>query len=868
VSGPRPPRWARALVERWVTGAHREFVLGDLEETFARHRAVDRTSALWTYLMLGLLSGLRDRTREVLSGLAADTRHALTRIGAHPRFHLGASGVLALGLGMITAAWGVEYGAYARGLPVRAPERMVAVTGVDTDRAERVSSFSVADMEVLRAQAQGLEQFGLWGTELITLDEAERAPEQVFALRATPGLFDLLEIEPAFGRALTPADTELGAVPVTVLGHRLWTRRFAGERDVLGRTVRIDGVPTTVVGVLPPGPTFQGEELWLPVTTGGEARRERAWSVLARAAPGTTVGVADAALSGLGTRLDETSTVRLRLVPFAESFREPGGVASRYLYVVNRSGWLLCFMALANVANLFLIRTRQRTRELAVRRALGATRLRVLRQVLLEVGVTVGLALVGGALLASQLLAWYQGRMDAYYSMPISWQLWTFSPAHLKPLSAAGGAAFLVVSVIVATASLQGDTGASLREGRGTTTRFRLAQGLVAVEIAGGGALFLLAALMITSAWNLRANDWGFAVESVMTGHVALPDTDTRSDADRLRLWGELEAELERLPGVEAATLGTQLPVIRYAGRWQARRAVDVTEDGGSRASELPRHYVASVAPSYFETFHAPIMSGRGFTSADIADSEPVALVNTAFAEVFFPEGDVLGRRLRIWEDGDPGPWRTVVGVAPHLWMDADENRDPEGVYVPLAQSFPAELSVAVRVRGGPASVGDDLRRVVSGLLPGVPLTDVRTMRELIRYRTRLYRRDGPLFIWLGVAALVLAVLGLYMVISYIATIRTREFGIRAALGASSPNLVARATLWGFPSLAVGIPGGIATGLWLTRGFARYMFQVDPWSPGVAVIGFGVLTLVAIGASMIPALRAGRVDLLRVLKVE
>lgn len=864
----RPPRWIRAVVERWVGGPHREFVLGDLEEIYAQ-RQTGTSFALTAYVLLGLRSGLQERAVSAAAGVTGDVRHAARQVRKRPRLHLGGAAVLALGLGMLTVSWGIEYGAFGRGLPVEAPERMVAAALVDTERGESSQAFSVDDLDVLRSDAAALEDAGLWGTARLVLDDADRPPEHVEVLVATPELFDLLEVEPRIGRSFAASDLREGVPRVAVLGHRLWSTRYQADPGMLGRTVRIEGEPTTVVGVLPAGPAFVGEELWIPLRAAGEARRSREWAVLARTLPGTSAAAADASLTGLGrrlTRADELGeAAELRLLPFTRSFLEPGDVTSRFLRVVTLSGWLLFLMAVANVANLHLVRTRQRLRELSVRRALGAGRLRVLRQVLVEVAVGVVLAAAGGSLLGSTLLDLYHARQTSTYAVEIAWQQWGFTPAHLEILGAAALGAFVTISVIVAFASPWGSTAPTLREGRGTSTRLRLARTLVAAEIAAGGALFFLAALMIRSAWNLRTQDWGFADELVMTAHVILPEGDRMLPEERMRVWSELEAGLAGLSGVQEVTLGTQLPVIRYAGRWGAWRAVEVEGREAADIEEIPRHYAAAIAPSYFDTFDAPIVAGRAFTSGDDVSSEPVALVNTAFVKAFFRDADALGARVRVWRAGEPGPWRRIVGVAPHLWMDADENEDPEGVYVPLAQAAPTEVSLAVRVRGDPSAFAEPIRRLVAELLPGVPLTDVRTMPQLIRDRTQTYRRNGPLFIWLGTAALILAVGGLYMVVSYLATIRMDELGIRAALGATRQRLVSRAVLWGVPSLAAGIPAGLALGLWLTRGFQRFMFEVDPWSPGVAAAGYLVLAVTAAAASLVPALRAGRADIVRIL---
>lgn len=861
-------------MEALIRGQHREFVLGDLEEMYARRRTRGGPApAAFAYVGWGLRSGLLHGIGGALGDLGRDARLALRQIRTHPRLHVGAASVLALGLGMLTIAWGIDYGAYGRGLPVSVPGRMVALTWVNTSEGIVRSGFSPADLEILRSDAPSFDGIGLWGLTRITVSDAAHPPERTYALLTSPSLFGLLELEPLRGRVLRASDAAPGAPRVAVLGNRLWTRRYGADPGVVGRTLDIDGRPTTIVGVLRPGPPFQGEELWLPIES-GERHDDATYAVLARTARGTTPKKANAAVSGLGARLDlrrERAEARatLRVDSFADSFREPGSVSSRYLQVVSRAGWLLFLMALANVVNLFLVRTRQRSREIAVRRAMGASRLRVFRHLALEVWGAVLLGALGAAVLASTTLGWYQTAQEAYAEgLRVSWERWGFGGPHLVVLGSAALAAGVAISAVVGAISVRGSGSPFLRAGRGVTSRLRFSQALVALEIAGGGALFLLAALMIRSAWNLRTIDWGFARRSVMTAQVVLGDTDPGSPPERLRLWEELESRLARLPGVESATLATQLPMIRYAGAWNARRAVEIEDRSYDDPSRLPTHYVDAVTPTFFETFQTPVVAGRGLTARDDSASLPVAVANVSFVRTYFPTGDALGRRVRIWNGVRPGPWRTIVGVAPNLWMDSDEDHDPQGLYVPLAQAPPPQASLALRVRGDPETYAGPIRHVVHALAPGVPVEDVRTMPQLIRDRTKLYKRQGPLFIWMGVAALLLAVVGLYAVVSYLASVRMGEFGIRAALGASRPRLVGCAVLWGVPAVATGIGAGVAVGLWLTSGFARFMFEVDPWSPGVAVAGFGVLALTALAASLVPAVRAGRVDVVRILEAE
>lgn len=870
----RPPRWARRIVEALVSGREREFVLGDLEEAYSRRLGRGdpggRRAALFAYLVQGVRSGLRDRMRDASAGLGGDLRSALRQFRAHPRVHVVGSLVLAVGLGVATATWGFHHGIFGRGLPVSEPDRVMGLLLMETDTREVRSSFSHADLETIRASAPALDGAALWGWSRVTLADGTTTPARLEALQVSPSMFGLLELAPLHGRLLVASDASAGAPPVAVLSHPFWVRRYHGDPGVVGRSVRIDGRPATVVGVLPPDAYIQDEDVWLPAG----AAHGAGFDLLARAAPGRSPDEVTATLRGLGPRLathdpERPADVELRALPFPASLYQEGP-SDVHLAVRIRAGALLFVMALANAAGLFLVRARVRSRELAVRRALGAGRFRVMRQLFLEAAVPAAVAILGGALIAAAALDWYQAALEAYGGgrSPV-WQLFRFEPPYLAVLSAGAVLSTVAVSLVAGLPQLRRGPGESLRDGRGTTaTRFRLGKALVAVEIGAGGALLLLASLMIRSAWNLHTQEWGFARETVMTGHLTLDSARYPSVEDRLAFWRALEAELTEVPGVRAATLATQLPMIRYAGLWGARRRIEVEGWEVPDREALPSHYADAVAPSFFETFETPLVAGRGFTTGDEPSSEPVAVVNTHFARAYFPDGSPVGRRLRLWRDGEPGPWRTVVGVAPHLWMDTDENVEPEGVYVPLAQAAPPEASMAVRVDAEPAAYAEALRATVWGLDRSLPVNDLMTMPELIRWRTRLYRTDGPPFIWLGLTALLLAVVGLYAVISYIASLRTREFGVRAALGASSANLVARTVLEGVPAILVGIAGGVATGLWLTRGFSRFMFDVDPWSPSMVAASYAVLVLAALAASLLPARRAARLDLVRVLGTE
>jgi putative ABC transport system permease protein len=325
-----------------------------------------------------------------------------------------------------------------------------------------------------------------------------------------------------------------------------------------------------------------------------------------------------------------------------------------------------------------------------------------------------------------------------------------------------------------------------------------------------------------------------------------------------------LEERLAARPGVESVTLATQLPMIRYRGS----RHVEIEGMQVEGRGDVPEHYADFVTPGFFSTFQSPVLHGRGFTDADDETAEPVALVNEPFARRYFGREVPIGRRIRIWSGSEPGPWRTVIGIAPHLWMDTDVNRSPEGVYVPMGQAPQAWAQIALRVSGDPASYAPVLREVVARIDPDIPVLDAQTMSELIRIRTRFYRFQSPPFIAVGLAALLLAMVGLYGVVSYLASLRRAEFGIRAVVGARRPELVRRSVGSVLPSTVVGAGIGLGSGLLLVRGFERWLFLVEPWNPWVVAATLSILGLFTALAALGPALRASRVDPIHVLRVD
>lgn len=866
----RPPLWARWLADRWVRDDDREFVLGDLEQMYTTHRA-SHSLAVATLRYLGwvLRSGSSSARRRSLGWLTRDAQQALRQFRRAPRVHIGAAVVLSAGLGVATFAWGIYYAEQLRPLQVDGGERMAEIGLLNRETGQVRPALAIRDIERLRPRTDLFDAAVLTGASSVQLGDRAGPPIRTEALFVSPAMFDLLEVTPALGRTLVPGDAGAGAAAVAVLSYDFWHERYAGAPDVVGRSIRIGGEPTVIVGVLPEAARYLGADpLWLPIRRDSDVDALD-WTGVVRLTAGVEPERVRQALDGLSRGVaaefpELRGSLEYALLPFGYGLRGPH--MSTYTRVLAWVGILLYLMAVSNVANLFLVRARARSRELAVRRALGAGTAGILRQLGVEAAGPAILGLVGGAVLAGLGLRWYQGAATVYGGGtpgPI-WVHYGIERPHIWVLAAGAIASTVLVSLSAGAWELGRSDAGVLRAKRSAGGDFRLGKGLLAVEVAAGGTLILLATLLLQGAWNLRTVDYGFETASVLTGTIELeayPD-----DESRLAFYQALEDELQATPGVQSVALATQLPMIRFRG--MQRVEIEGWDWDGVDSGSLPRRYADFVSPDFFETFGRLVVDGRAFASTDGLDDEPVALVNEPFAQRHFANESPIGKRVRVWRGSEAGPWRRIVGVAPHLWMDTDVNAFPEGIYVPMVQAPAAWTQIGVRVDGAPEDFAQTLRDVVARLDPELPVLDVQTMPELIRHRTRLYRFQNPPFIAVGLAAFFLALGGLYAVASYLASLRGVEFGVRSSLGAPRRQLAALAVRGVALPSVVGIVVGVGFGMMLVRDFDRLLFMVEPWSPLAIGLSVGVMMVGAMLSALPPALRASRVDLVSVLKAE
>ncbi|HSR67434.1 MAG TPA: ABC transporter permease [Acidobacteriota bacterium] len=812
---------------------------------------------------------LKGRPAIYLRDLTSDLRLGVRLALRHWRHSLVAVLALGAGVGVATYAFGVYYGSFGRGLPVSEPQRAVHVSAALPSQGRPHMDLGLADFWEIRRAASTLEDLAAYCSDQVNLASPGRPPQQVEALYATASLFPLLEASPMLGRALLEHDHQASAPSVAVLGYGLWSSRFQSRRDIVGETVTVDGAPVEIVGVMPRHFSFPwiGMQLWLPLPLADHSSPSAGMGVdgLGRLSEGAGLSAVQAQLDALAESLrnarpESHQGYELRVRPFAHAYRSATMITQMRL--TTWAGGLILLVALANVSNLLLLRGYSRLRELGLRRALGAGRGRILRQFLAESAV---LAVLGGALgavLAWWGLGWYQAQW------PDGYIWWIFKMDRL--------AWVVVLASVLAACGLAGafpvlqlrrmNLEKLLRQrSRGHTGgRFsRLGSGFLALQIGLGGALLFIAALMVQSALNLYTVDYGFAIDDVFTARVSLDRNSYPEREDRLRFWDALQRRARTLPGVREAALATQLPMIRRGGG--TRFAIE----GESYPSDrYPLGYRDIVTPEFFAAFEKSLLRGRGFSPADNADSEPVVIVNEDFVRRYFAEGPVLGRRIRLGGPDSEAPWMTVIGVAPHMWMDTDVNAFPQGMYIPLAQHDPSSMSVALRVSGRPDDYIEPLRDLLFDMDPNLALHETMSMQRLIYGRTTVYRRTAPQFVAFGLAALLVAVVGLYAVISYMTRTRTAEIGIRMALGAKRPDVLRLIVGQGIIPVVCGLLLGVATSLYLSQGISRFLFELDPWDWRVLAASFALLTLTALLAMTLPALRATRINPTQALRSE
>jgi putative ABC transport system permease protein len=800
--------------------------------------------------------------------LLSDLRFAVRTLLASRWFVAVAVVCLALGIGVNTAIFSVTNSVILRPFPYGNAERLLAVSMVNERRGETGWGFSYADYLDLKAQSRAFADLAAMYGRSITLTGGEDA-ERISAEQVTPNVFDVIGITPAVGRAFLPEDGRAGAPNVALISHDLWERRFGGDSALVGRTLMLSGAPYTVIGVLPAGINFpETQHLWVPVRDSApEPRDARYLRVVGLLAPGATAEQARAEVAAIAKRLaGEYPATNERMGATVKSLHEDqlGPNVFLVIYLMQGSVAFVLLIACANVANLLLARATGRERELAVRSALGASRGRLVRQLLTE---SIILALVGGALgvLVAQWTIELIVRLMPADDLPF-WMHFEIERNALLFTLAASVLTGLLFGVMPALRMSRTDVQSVLKEGgRGSTAgarAHRMRNTLVVAEIALSVVLLAGAGLMVKSFLRMNGEAPGFDPSNLLTMRVGLPGIEFDSASVRARTLEEITARVAALPGVAHASYVSLLPLID--DNWRTTLAVEgqTFERGAEPLTEM-----RFVHPNYFSTLGIALRAGRGFTDREAVDSANVAVVGEELARRFWPDGSALGRRIR--QAGDSAaPWLTIVGIIPDTKLDLEDPRAQLAVYVPYPVMRWRAASLVARTTVPPATLVKAVRREVRAVHAAIPTYDIRTLEEARHHDLWPFRLYGAIFGLFSTIALLLAAVGVYGVMAYGVLHRTHEIGVRMALGAERRDVLRLVVRQGLLLTAIGLTTGLLGALAVTGTMQSLLYGVRSTDPLTYLVISLVLATVAAIACWIPARRATRVDPMVALRYE
>jgi putative ABC transport system permease protein len=803
-----------------------------------------------------------------------DLRFALRSLRRTPGFTAVVVAVLALGIGVNTMIFSMVYGVMLRPWPLPQFERVMGVRESNKEKDIQRESVSWLNYHDIRENAKSFESLGGFydiGAQ-VTIGEE---PEQLEAAVITAGLLPSLGVQPHMGRNFTPEENIFEKNWETVLiSDRLWKRRFGARPDVLGGTLKINGRVRTIVGVMPAGFQWpENEDLWIPMAIDpkeAERRADHLVTVTGRLKPGVTPKQAQAELDAIYARLKQDHaeamkgwTVRVR--PYADDWRQEIVVM---MWIMSMAVAFVLLIACANVANLMLARAAARKRELSVRLALGATRARVVRQLLTESLLLAGAGAVLGTLLAHAGNRMWISMIPTDIGMPFFLRFDIDLPVLLFTIGV-GAAAALVFGLLPAVQASDTKLSEAIREGSSqagaSRSRGRLRSGLVVAEVALSLTLLVASGLMVRSLFSMLNSDKLIRAEGVISARFFLPIATWKTDSSRTEWTQKVLPLVRNLPGVSHASHVNVLPLGRNS--WGTRL---VGETGTRTDPERPlRANFTECSPGYFATMGIPVKSGRDFNDSDTPTSESVVIVNQTLANTLWPKEDPLGKRIKTITDERKRSWRTVVGVVadiPQTLEDTDAVL--QSIFVPHTQEPDQSLIWVLHTTGDPRGVLTPLRQLMRQHAPDVPLTEVRTMHEAIHFGVWTQRLFGTLMAVFAVLALIIAGVGLYGVMAYSVAQRTQEIGVRMALGAQARDVVGMVVGQALRLTLLGIGIGFAAAFALTRMMESVLFGVSATDPPTYAVVITILALSSVLAAWVPAHRATRVDPMRVLRCD
>ena len=816
------------------------------------------------------------RKSDMIDDVRRDAAFAARQIVRNPGFSSIAVLTIALAIGSTTAIFSVVDGIMLRPLPFDEPEELVMIWADYTRRDvvlpdKRREWLSWPNFADFRDQVGAVESAAAFGGWFPTLTGTGEGAEQLSGARFSHGMFsEVLRVEPALGRGFLAEDDRPDAPDVALISDAFWRSAFAGSPDVVDQTIRLNDQPFTVLGVMPPDfrpPAFLGTDVWTPLQldmSNGGGRGAAFIRAVGRLADGASVDLARSQATQLGARLEQE---------YPESNIDTGfNVYPLQLDIVNQAStalWVLLgavgfvlLIACVNVANLLLAKGATRGPELAVRVAMGAGRRRVLSQLMTE---SLMLAFAGGLL----------GIALSFVGTDVLVRLAPTGTPLLDQVAVDGRILGFAAMVTIVTGALFGilpaarasrtEPASSLREGgRGVSggASARLRNALVVGQVALALMLLVGAGLLVRSFQNLQRVDLGFDPDGVLSMQIQLPAVRYQDETSRRAFFGTLEERLTAIPGVQAAGSITNLPM--------AGLDVDTNffVEGAAppRPGLEPTVWLRRMTPGYVDAIGLEIVLGRAFTASDAAEATPVIMVNETLERDYFG-GRAVGQRLNVNNPANP-VWREIVGVVKDIKNFGIRSESRNAMYLPYSQSAPTAMFTVVRTTVDPESLTNAIRAEVTALDPGVALARVQPMEELVASSLATDRFTTSLLGGFAVVALLLAVVGLYGVVSYSVSTRLREMGVRIALGAPRADIRRLVLRWAFGLAVLGIAIGAVGAAGLTRLMEGLLFGVGTTDATTFAIVSALMASAAVLASLVPAVRATRVDPIEVLKSE
>jgi putative ABC transport system permease protein len=809
--------------------------------------------------------------------LLNELRYDIRSLLKHPGFTAIAVITLALGIGANTAVFSVVNAVLLRPLPYNDPSRLVTIWEESPERDMFQMPVSLANVHDWIDQNTTFEQIAAYTFAELNLTEVGE-PARLLTVRSSANLFSLVGAQPILGRGFLPEEDKEGANRVVVLSNGVWRSRFGSDPQVIGRSLTLNNQSHTVIGVMPPGVQFpvgfgyMGKvlndpvDLYVPIAPAANQLRRGNYSFFAigRLKTGVAIEQARAEMTAIESRLeqqypDSNTGIKISLVPtYEQTVKE---IRPALLVLLGAVGFLL-LIACANIANLMLARTASREKEIAIRSALGASRLRVLRLLL---GESLLIALAGG-LLGLLLAVWGTAALiglapdniPRLNEVGIDVRVFAFTLA----IALITGVVF---GLIPALQSAKPDLNEALKEGtRGSTGGVagrRTRNALVAVEVALSLVLLVGAGLMIKSFVRLQQMNLGFSPDNLLTANLTLSRAKYAEDRQQQAFFKDALQRLQSLPGVQGVAATTALPLtlsisgsdFRIEGRPEPEPGQEMIIN------------TSGVSPDYFRTLGVPVLKGREFTDRDTSDAPMVAVINNDLARTYFANEDPIGKRI-TFTDGES--WISIVGVSGDVKrLGLDTNAKPE-VYLPYLQVASPSMSVVVRSNLDPSNLAAAMKSQIQMIDKDLPLDEAKTMEELLAESNSGRRFNMLLLSLFAGVALLLAIVGIYGVMSYTVAQRTKEIGIRVAIGAQASDVFRMVMGHGMMLALIGIVFGLAAAYGVTRLMASMLFGVEPTDP-TTFIGIALLLgVVAFVACYIPGRRATKVDPLVALRYE